>query len=218
MSDLICENYSMLLVMSRFGIALGFGDRTIGEVCRAAGVDTRTFLAVVNLVLSGEGAPAADLAFSVASLIDYLHNSHDYFLDFRLPGIRSELAGALGGGDISVAILRYFDEYVAEVQRHMRYEEEVVFPYVRALVAGGRAEGYSIGIFRRQHDQVEARLTELRDIIIRYYPGGSTNELNAALFDIFSCAHDLAAHNRVEDELFVPAIEALERKERGRKP
>ena len=26
MSDLICENYPMVLVMSRFGIALGFGD------------------------------------------------------------------------------------------------------------------------------------------------------------------------------------------------
>lgn len=27
MSDLICENYPMVLVMSRFGIALGFGER-----------------------------------------------------------------------------------------------------------------------------------------------------------------------------------------------
>ena len=33
MSDLICENYPMLLVLSRFGISLGFGDKTIGEVC-----------------------------------------------------------------------------------------------------------------------------------------------------------------------------------------
>ena len=34
MSDLICENYPMVLVMSRFGIALGFGEKNIGEVCR----------------------------------------------------------------------------------------------------------------------------------------------------------------------------------------
>ena len=27
MSDLICENYPMVLVMSRFGIALGFGEK-----------------------------------------------------------------------------------------------------------------------------------------------------------------------------------------------
>ena len=49
MSDLICENYPMLLVLSRFGISLGFGDKTIGEVCEDSGVDTKTFLTIVNL-------------------------------------------------------------------------------------------------------------------------------------------------------------------------
>lgn len=43
MSDLICENYPMVLVMSRFGIALGFGEKNIGEVCRQNGVDACTF-------------------------------------------------------------------------------------------------------------------------------------------------------------------------------
>ena len=27
MSDLICDNYSLLQVMSRFGLSLGFGDK-----------------------------------------------------------------------------------------------------------------------------------------------------------------------------------------------
>ena len=33
MCDLVCDRYPVLLIMSRFGIALGFGDKTIGEVC-----------------------------------------------------------------------------------------------------------------------------------------------------------------------------------------
>ena len=44
MSDLICENYPMVLVMSRFGIDLGFGEKNIGEVCRQNKIDTYTFL------------------------------------------------------------------------------------------------------------------------------------------------------------------------------
>jgi len=32
------------------------------------------------------------------------------------------------------------------------------------------------------------------------------------LFDILSCEIDLASHNQVEDYLFVPAIEDIERK------
>ena len=39
MSDLICGNYTLLQVMSRFDLSLGFGDQTVQEVCRANGVD-----------------------------------------------------------------------------------------------------------------------------------------------------------------------------------
>ena len=48
MSYLICDNYTLLQVMSRFDLSLGFGDKTVQEVCRENGVDCRTFLAVVN--------------------------------------------------------------------------------------------------------------------------------------------------------------------------
>ena len=49
MCDLVCDRYPVLQVMSRFGIALGFGDKTIAEVCAENKVDTETFLAVVGM-------------------------------------------------------------------------------------------------------------------------------------------------------------------------
>lgn len=212
MSDLVCDNYPVLLVMSRFGIALGFGDKSIGQVCDENGVHTDTFLAVVNLLLD-EGDPEEyKNDISVGALLGYLHNSHDYFLNFRLPAIRRNLLGAIdcGAKDIDIAILRFFDEYVAEVQKHMRYEERTVFPYVTALLNGVHPGEYSIAVFRKRHDQVEAKLTELKNILIKYYPATSSNELNSVLFDIFTCEQDLASHNYIEDYLFVPAIQELE--------
>ena len=211
MCDLVCAHSSVLLVMSRFGIALGFGERTIGETCREAHVDADTFLAVVNLPIAGERA-AGPSCVSVAPLTDYLHRSHGYFLDFRLPAIRAKLADAVaGGGDLSVAILRFFDEYVSEVHKHMANEEARLFPYVRALLEGRRPTEYSIDEFSRQHDRIEAKLTELKNILIKYYPAGRTNELNGVLFDIFLCEEDLASHNEVENRIYVPAIRRLER-------
>lgn len=119
MCDLVCDSYPVLLVMSRFGIALGFGDKTIGEVCRDSGVDTGTFLTVVNTHIDGEAPDPG--AVSVGALVGYLRNSHDYFLDFRLPGIRRKLIEAIdcSRNDVAFAILRFFDEYVAEVHKHM---------------------------------------------------------------------------------------------------
>ncbi len=43
MGDLICENYPILLVVSRFGISLGFGDQGYRAGVRGQRVDTPTF-------------------------------------------------------------------------------------------------------------------------------------------------------------------------------
>lgn len=210
MCDLVCDKYFVLQVMSRFGIALGFGDKTISEVCTAEGVDTGTFLAVVNLLVEKGDPDVLVEHVSVRALTDYLHNSHSYFLGFRLPSIRRKLIEAVdcSHSDVAFAIMRFFDEYVAEVHKHMDYEEKNVFPYVEALLAG-EPTSYSIDTFRRHHDQVEAKLRELKNIIIKYYPSGGTNELNGVLFDIFTCEKELASHNAVEDDIFIPAVERL---------
>lgn len=53
MIDLIGDNYSLLQVMSRFGLSLGFGDKTVKEVCEMNNVDCQTFLVVVNFMVEG---------------------------------------------------------------------------------------------------------------------------------------------------------------------
>ncbi len=112
MSDLICENYPMVLVMSRFGIDLGFGEKNIGEVCRQNKIDTYTFLTVVNFLTETETIPAAEVHkdISISSLITYLHNAHDYFLNFRLPHIRHKLTEAIVScpKDVAFVIRRFF--------------------------------------------------------------------------------------------------------------
>jgi regulator of cell morphogenesis and NO signaling len=212
MGGLVGDDHRVLLVMSRFGIGLGFGEKSVGEVCAQSGVDAGTFLAVVNLLLTGDAGDASQV--SVGALQDYLHSSHDYFLGFSMPAIRAWLAAAVGDrDDLSKAIMRYFDEYIAGVRKHMEYEEKTVFPYVNTLLSGERPkDGYNIEVFSRRHDHVEARLDEFKNIFIKYYTAPSTNEINGILFDVISCAQDLASHNDVEDHIFVPAIEALERK------
>ncbi len=212
MCDLVCDKYAVLQVMSRFGISLGFGDQTIQEVCEASKVHTPTFLAVVNLLLNHTDGMLLVEHVSIRALTDYLQNSHTYFLEFRLPSIRRKLIEAVdySHSDVSFAIMRFFDEYVSEVDKHMSYEEKTVFPYVEALLAGKETQSYSMETFRRHHDRVESRLNELKNIIIKYYPtNDETNELNGVLFDIFTCEHELTSHNAVENEIFIPAVEQL---------
>ena len=197
MIDLISDNYSLLQVMSRFGLSLGFGDKTVKEVCELNGVDCRTFLIVVNFMAEGFSRLDGDKDdISIPALIDYLRQAHIYFLDFSLPAIRRKLIEAIdcSQDDVAFLILKFFDEYTREVRKHMDYEEKTVFKYVDALIAGNAPKNYQISTFSKHHDQVGEKLTELKNIIIKYCPAkANENLLNAALFDIYACDEALAA-------------------------
>lgn len=215
MSDLICENYTLLQVLSRFGISLGFGDKNVSDVCKDNNVDCKTFLAVVNFLIENSSRMLDHLQdISIPALISYLKQSHEYFLDFQLPSIRRKLVEALDNTsekDASFLILQFFDAYVNEVRKHMEYENEKVFVYVNRLLKGEASKEFNISVFARNHDHIDTKLKELKNIIIKYFPAGCDNFLlNATLFDIFSCEDDLSSHNNVEDFLFIPAIKELE--------
>ena len=215
MCDLICKNYQMLFVINRFNISLGFGDKSIDEVCCNNNIDVNTFLTIVNLLIDDE-KPVFDVnkKLSIDSIISYLRNSHKFFVDFKFPSIRRKLIESMDysqNNDVSIVIIRFYDEYISEVKKHMEYEESKVFPYIKSINGDVHNENYNISIFQHQHSNVDNKLSELKDIIIKYYPTSSSDELNSVLFDIFTCAEDLASHNNIEDNILVPIVMEMER-------
>lgn len=219
--DLIDDNFNLLLVMSRFGIPLGFGGKTVKEVCENANVDCDTFLAVANFISSEQTSfGVEDLPhLSITSLMNYLKNAHSYFLDFMLPMIRRKLIEAIDcsrDDKVAFLIIKFFDVFVNEVREHMDYENEHVFAYVEALLAGKLSRKFNISKFASHHSKIDERLNELKGIITKYYTESSDNLLlNATLFDIYNCEQDLASHNHVEDCLFVPAVMHVEKELRN---
>ena len=137
MISLIRDNYNLLQSLGSFGISLGFGDKTVKQVCDDQNVDTNTFLAVVNFTINGYREMDDVSRLSVPTLLQYLKASHDYFIGFQLPFIRKELVDALDENDnLARLILKLYDEYSRSVTQHMKYEEKTVFPYVESLIAG----------------------------------------------------------------------------------
>lgn len=213
MISLIADNYDMLQSLGRFGINLGFGDKTVREVCEEQNVDTYTFLAVVNFSMNGYNTADGNDRLSIPTLLHYLEASHEYYLDFELPFIRRELKEALDDTDnLARLILRLYDEFADEVRLHMQYEEVNVFPYVEGLLDRKLKTDYDIETFSKHHDQIDLKLRELKNIIIKYLPSDSrrNNQLIATLHDLYSNEEWLKQHARIEDEMFIPAIRELE--------
>ena len=210
MRELVKDNSALILVMGRFGISLGFGDRSVRDVCRTHNVNENTFLEVVNFVSNREYNYEA---VSLPSIIGYLKQAHEYYLDFNLPNIRRKLIEAIdcsGANDIAMLIVKFYDEYVTEVRKHMEYENEVVFSYVEQLSQGFLNRNFSISAFAGKHTPISDKLKELKDIIIRYYPEKNNYLLNAVLLEIILCEQDLTSHCMIEDKLFVPAVKLIE--------
>lgn len=211
MRELIRSNSLLLMVISRFNIPLGFGDKRVGEVCSDNNVDTDTFLTVANYI---SGRKISNDCIDISALTGYLRRAHSYFLDFILPNIRHKLLGALdcsGADGVAMVLLRFFDEYVGEVRTHMEFENNTVFGYIDSLLEGNVQGTFSIRAFAAHHERMESKLRELKDILIRYCPARNHDMLNSVLFDIINCEQDIASHCSVEDYLLVPAVMKLEK-------
>lgn len=213
MISLIRDNYSVLQAMGAFGINLGFGDKTVKEVCETQNVDTYTFLLVVNYIINGYRHQGPDESISVPTLMRYLRASHEYFLGFQLPFIRKELEDALSeDASMQMLILRIYDGYVRSILTHMKYEEKTLFPYVEHLLRGEKMSGYDIHTFSKHHGDTTAKLLELKSILIKYMPTNvlTNNKLTSTLYHIYNLDKWLQLHSNVEDDILTPAISQLE--------
>ncbi|MDE5656705.1 MAG: LuxR C-terminal-related transcriptional regulator [Muribaculaceae bacterium] len=211
MREMVQDNNFLLHVISRFDIAYGFGDETIQKVCEENGVHTATFLAVCNLI---SGYPYDVESASLESLVNYLRHAHRSITEITLPHIRHHLMeGVVHSPDNKVTplLIRFFDEYTAEVRQHMAKEDSEIFAYAGQLIAGEKPDGLTLADFVSGHEPMSEKLHELKDIFIYHYRQRDNDMLSSVLFDIILCERDLDTHFEVENRLLVPAVKAAER-------
>ena len=199
--DLMSREEDAIHVISRFGLTMGVGEQTIAEACEANGVHTPTFLAVINYKVFKQRALPAEI--DVATLQRYLRNAHTYFLDFRLPYLRRSLIEALipagAANKIPMLILQCYDEFVEEIRTHIEHEN------------AGMYEEHA-------HDdqRITDKLSEIKNLIIKYYPsdhtmqkGAVTYTLISVMSDLWHTEQDFSDHCAIEDEILRPVLSSL---------
>lgn len=212
MADLVKSNLNLLFVLNQFSLPLGFGDKSIMDVCNEYKVGPEEFLTLL-LFHGNPDNPDKEslLRIKPATILSCLKNAHTYFLDYRLPLIRKQIAGALTPDNTSKTILRYFDEYAAEVKDHMSYENEVFFPYVENLLADKKNGNYTVREYEMRHNNIEEKLDMLINLLVKFLPSAGPSFLLAdAVESIKTCNRDLNLHTYLEDDILIPQIHALE--------
>lgn len=212
MADVVNQNFNILPILSRLSIPLGFSHKTVGEVCGEAGIDSGVFLLIVNFLLSGSLSRIEPSIKNAVGVADFLQRSHDYFLNYKFPHIRANLINSLepSHDNVNPAIIQFLDSYIEQVKHHFNHENEVVFPYIRSL-DGDNPTDYSISVFRKSHEEVKEKLSDLKNIILRYYTTSKPDQMYDALVDIYNCEEDLESHALIENHILIPMVERLEK-------
>lgn len=218
MTGLIESNYTLLPIINRLGVRLGLKDRTIGEVCNSIGINATFFLAIVNTYNNRNYFPQQELlSFSPLQIVDYLRKTHHYYISYELPKIEGLLNQMLTGSQNDCPSLKliheFFIKYRQELVSHIADEEDRVFPYIVNLVEKGIHEpkGYSILNFEKEHTNVDEKLSDLQNLIVKYVePKYNDNLCNEFLIALDRFETDIKDHARIEDKILVPMILKVE--------
>jgi len=228
MADVVHMNHFSLSILDRFGIELGFGDKTVEETCTDSKVDPQFFLEIINAFIDNDYFPKKQLqGFSVKLITDYLQKTHKYYIEIKVPEIELLIEKMVNTcysqKEVITLLNRFFKEYNTELRNHILREETVVFPYTQMIENAYNSkkidvkviknmEEYSIDIFEKEHDNIEEKLFDLKNIIIKYLPQPNNKVLcHKLLHELFSLEKDINDHSRIEDKVLVPKIRAMEK-------
>ena len=138
MADLVASDISLLSILQRLNIALGFGEATVAEVCAQHNISVDLFLMICNIYSFRDYQPQIETLTDedIKYITMYLRASHKYYSTICFPSLHNNIHKMVKELDeVSRKLIdKFYDDYDNEVNNHFQYEEEVVFPYIEKLL------------------------------------------------------------------------------------
>lgn len=245
LADIIEAEPRAMWLLPRFGIDLGVGDRTVAQACREKSIQVDFFILMVNVFLHPHYFPGTRLRHvDVSLLLRYLAGAHDCYIGEKVPSLQSLVGQFLFHLDQPARgqLDKFFRDYIREVIEHIEYEEQVVFPYIESMLrrlhgppehengeeastrralpareADRRAiEKQGILEFERRHNDIEEKLSDLKNLLVKYVPPAGDRYLRIRILrELIELEQDLTDHARLEDKVLIPIVEQLEKQQQS---
>lgn len=230
LADVIHSDYKLIPIIGRFGVEFGFGNKTVAEICSENNINVWFFLEIVNSYHNHDYFPKEQLQnFDVRLILGYLSNTHAYYLNEKVPEIQGYIEGmeqkATGGHIEKIKLLsNFFRDYKIELNDHLTKEDDKIFPYIMALQNAFERNNTPdelidkiihepIERYERNHDNLEIKLSDLKNLIIKFLPPVLCKELcQRLLVELFRLESDLEDHARIEDKVLIPKVKFIEEK------
>ena len=216
-ADLLASDGNLLSILQRLGIRLGFGEATIADLCARYGISAELFIMICNIYSYHDYVPQVESLAEkdIESITAYLRASHRYYTRVCFPAIHNSIHRLVNELDnVSRRVIdKFYDDYDNEVNNHFSYEEDVVFPYIESLLNNKEKsdDKYNISQFGHNHSNINEKLNDLKNIIIKYLDEKYSLPLRFELLkEIYIVEEDLRKHSLIENKLLIPLVENLE--------
>jgi len=219
-APLIFENPSLLMLLEHLRFDLVVHDHTVEQLSINHKVNPALFVTLCNLF---NGFPSSGIAGlnrdDIPTIIFMLRNTHSYYVRMKYPEIKKlidEVNAKNNAAEVKLVEI-FFNNYFDEVIEHLDYEEKVVFPAICAKfgfpnpTCFSSTEKYSMSVYRDHHTDIESKLSELKNLLLKYIPLAEDRvERRDLLLALFDLEFDLTMHSLIEETILIPLVKKYE--------
>ena len=227
--QLVAENYRTAAVFSKFNIDFCCnGNHSIEEVCSRKNIDLILVTSELSTILGYPPAPEENYnTWGLDVLADHIMKKHHQYVETQIPVLESylhKLCSVHGRQHPELhQIFHLFSGSAAELTRHMKKEELILFPYITQLVKANEqgttasAAPFNtvadpVHMMMQEHDQEGERFRQISALSNDYTTppdGCNTYKVTYALLKEFR--DDLHQHIHLENNILFPKAEQLEK-------
>ncbi len=217
--QLVAEDYRISTVFEKYGIDFCCGGQiTLAESCRENGLDPEAILREIEEVKNTRVERKENYAtWALPFLADYIVNIHHAYLNENTEKITeylhktAEVHGANHPEVIEIAAI--FDEIATDMAKHLREEEEVLFPALKRIHAAQLAGANpaekdremlqaSLATLQKEHDEIGDAVHKIRHLAKNYQiPEDACNTFMVSYSKLKEFEEDLHKHVHLENNI-----------------
>jgi regulator of cell morphogenesis and NO signaling len=213
-------------VFSNYGIDFCCGGKiSVAEACAIAKTDESLVIGALENLKNQQGSAFHDFdSWNIGFLADYIQNTHHQYVSKAIPQIlplAQKVADVHGENHSEVVLINeLFQDLAEELLQHMQKEEQILFPYIKGLVASQSGEKCAtdvcfgtvtgpISVMEQEHENAGVILKELYRLSDGYTPPeDACNTFRVLYGKLKEFEDDLHRHIHLENNILFPkAIE-----------
>lgn len=229
-SEIVRRDYRTADVFKRYGINYCCGGQvSVEEACRLRNLDLEALTGELDAATQNIMLPNT-LQFNrwnANFLIDYIVNVHHAYISQALPALDSSLRSFVAGHSTKHAelndIMEVFQELSALIQINDRYEEEIIFPYIKQIETAHRNNQRYSHLFVRtlrkpldniilEHNKISGLFATLRQLTNHYvFLERACTQHQVVYRKLNEFDKDMIQHKHLENNILFPKAIKIEK-------